>query len=67
MHMNGQRMPKGEPVKIETGDKLYILNDETDGTKIGFVFVQKYKAKTQSEIGKKRGRSKDYTLFLSRS
>ena len=58
-------MPKGEPVKIETGDKLYILNDEAESAKIGFIFVQKYEAKVQSEIGKKRGRSKDNTLFLN--
>ena len=47
-------MPKGEPVKIETGDKLYILNDEAESAKIGFIFVQKYESKAPSEVGKKR-------------
>ena len=57
-------MPKGEPVKIETGDKLYILNDEAESAKIGFIFVQKYESKAPSEVGKKRCKAQIISFHL---
>ena len=51
--VNGKKIPKGEPSKLETGDKVYFLNDEAENTKVGFIFVQKYHPK-DAEIGKKR-------------
>lgn len=52
--LNGVKIASGEPTKIASGDKLYLLNDEAENMKIGFIFVQKYEAKPSAGIGKKR-------------
>lgn len=54
--VNGQKIPSGEPFKISSGDKIYLLNDEAEGTKVGFVFVQKLELK-ESKLGQKRKKS----------
>ena len=56
--INGSKIDKGEPTIVQTGDKVYFLNDEAENTKVGFIFIQKYQpvaiAKPEAEVGKKR-------------
>lgn len=40
--VNGSQLKKDQPHNLQNGDKIYLLNDEAEGQKIGFAFVAVY-------------------------
>ncbi|CAI2365249.1 unnamed protein product [Moneuplotes crassus] len=54
--VNDKRIGKDEPSTLHNGDKVYLLNDENEDEKIGFIFVATYE-KPSSKVGKKRKRN----------
>ena len=51
--VNGNKLKKDDPTSLHSGDKIYLLNDEAEDMKIGFIFVTVYDKK-DSKLGKKR-------------
>ena len=54
--VNDKKIPKGEPVPLHNGDKVYLLKDESQDELIGFIFVAIFTKPTDSMLGKKRSR-----------
>ena len=54
--INDKKIPKGEAVNLHNGDKVYLLKDEAQDEKIGFIFVALYEKPKDNPLGKKRSR-----------
>ncbi|CAI2365368.1 unnamed protein product [Moneuplotes crassus] len=55
--VNDKRVSKDEPVQLQNGDKIYLLKDENENEKIGFIFVSLYSKPEESKLGQRRKRS----------
>ena len=57
--VNDKRIEKNQPLNLHNGDKIYLLKDEDQDEKIGFIFVAIYTKPVANPLGKKRKRDED--------